>query len=225
MSVPRDAEDVSTDLANWVSSCLKDIKPTLVSASKQDIGDGAEIRLVRANPSPEPRARDRVNLTVSLDYLITLKSPEPLVEHRLLVELAMAAMESADFQIIDQAMALELCRSMGLPSCACLLVRAELRRSRALEQAPLVRSPAVTRLMDLNSVEGTVVGPGDVPVAGAVVSLNLSDRRVVTGPTGKFRFPIPSGVAARATVKARQATVTADLKAGSPTLIKLPLEV
>ncbi|MGE5722098.1 MAG: carboxypeptidase-like regulatory domain-containing protein [Sphingomonadales bacterium] len=224
MSVACDAKTVTQQLLDWIDHQLPNISAVPVSLLKSDIGDGIEVRLLDLSTRAEPRSPDRLSHTLLLDYLITVRFADPLTEHRHVGELALAVLESPDLQLVTDRQVPEACRLLGLPPSAGLILRAELRRTRDLPRAPLVREPAITRLSPLAWLEGVVVGPGDQPVAGAMVVLEGSDRTHITGPDGHFRFPSPSGNPVHATVRARSVTASAELGAGAPTIIKLPLE-
>lgn len=225
MTVACNANTVTQHLLDWVRLQLPNVRAEPVSLLKSDIDEGVEIRLLNLAPRAEPRSHDRLSHVLAIDYLVTLRFADPLIEHRNVAELALATLESSDFQMVTDRQVPEACRLLSLSPSAGLILRAELRRTRELPRAPLVREPAVTRLSPLVWLEGVVVGPGDQPVADATVMLDGSNRTHVTGANGQFRFAAPSGSPVHATVRARLVTTRAELGAGAPTIIKLPLEV
>ena len=85
------------------------------------------------------------------------------------------------------------------------------------------RELVITRTVPLGFVDGIVLGPGDVPVPGAVVILGDGDRSAVTGPDGRFRFASPAGAPVRVAARAHGRANSTAATAGEPAVITLPL--
>jgi hypothetical protein len=224
MSKSRDADDVTRELVDWVKGRCPGIPAAALRLADPPPDSGIGVRLIQVVPRMEPRARDRLIRTLALDYLISIRADDPLAEHRLVAELAFAIMDVPDYELVTGESAAQACRGAGLPPAAGLVVRSHASRVDEIAQAPLVREPAITRIAPLGFVDGIVLGPGDVPVPGAIVILGDGDRSAVTGPDGRFRFASPADapvqVAARAHGRANATAATA----GKPAVIKLPLE-
>jgi hypothetical protein len=109
-------------------------------------------------------------------------------------------------------------------------VRVPVRRERPEGVVHRVRFPVVTQMVPAEVLLGRVVGPGDVPIPGALVelpSLKLSTR---TDAQGCFRFPRvpPAATLGRLEVRAKGELLEVgaeSLATGTqPLLIRLPLK-
>ena len=161
---------------------------------------------------------------MTLDYLITVNLDDPIDEHSAVAELAFAAIESSDLEIATDCSVSDACQAIGLTPSAGLVLRTEARREYALQRAPLVRELPIVSVGGLAQAEGTIIGPNHIPIAGAIVTLDGSNRQVTTGPDGRFRFAVPEGTRPQITARARSREVTSKLTPNSPSLIPLPME-
>lgn len=224
MSMNAHADEVTQGLADWVRRHIPDTRVDAQPIGRDTDQDGIDIRLIALAPRFEPRQRDRLDRTIALDYLLSVRFADPLAEHRSLAELAFAAMETSGYEIVADKSPAEACASVGLKPSAGIVLRAQARLSQELPRAPLVREPAITRLAPLGYVEGVVVGPGDIPIAGAFVTLEGTERAAVTGPDGRFRFASPAGTPIHITARARSTEAAVSAEPGDPAVIQLPLE-
>jgi hypothetical protein len=224
MSKSRDADDVTRELVDWVKGRCPGVPATALGLADAAPQDGIGVRLIHVSPRMEPRARDRLIRTLALDYLISVRAGDPLAEHRLVANLAFAIMDVSDYELVTGQSAAQAYAAAGLPPAAGLVVRGHASRVDDIAQAPLVREPAITRVAPLGFVDGIVLGPGDVPVPGAVVILGDGDRSAVTGPDGRFRFASAADAPVRVAARAHGRTNATAATAGEPAVIKLPLE-
>src|SRR5205085_2426500 len=88
------------------------------------------------------------------------------------------------------------------------LLGAKYKQERAVPPTRYVRQPLVVHATPIIAFQGVVVGPGEMPIAGArveAVGLNLYER---TDSHGRFKFPtVPSGphpLNLRVTAKGRE---------------------
>lgn len=224
MSMSRHADEVTQGLVDWVRRHIPNTRVDAQPIGRDTGEDGIDIRLIALTPRFEPRQRDCIEHIVALDYLLTVRFADPLAEHRNLAELAFAAMETAGYEIVADRSPAEACAAIGLSPSAGIMLRAQARLSQELPRAPLVREPAIARLVPLGHVEGVVVGPGNVPIAGAFVTLEGDARAAVTGPDGRFRFATPAGTLVHLTARARSTEAAVSAEPGDPAVIQLPLE-
>jgi hypothetical protein len=224
MSKSRDADDVTRELIDWVKDRCPGTPAAALSLADSDPESGIGIRLIQVSPRMEPRARDRLIRTLALDYLISIRADDPLAEHRLVAELAFAIMDMADYELVADQSAAQACLASGLAPTAGLVIRSQARRVDDIAQAPLVREPAIMRVAPLGFVDGIVLGPGDLPIPGATVTLGDGDRSAVTGPDGRFRFASPADAPVQVAARAHGRANATAAAAGKPAVIKLPLE-
>src|SRR5262249_18738265 len=68
------------------------------------------------------------------------------------------------------------------------ILQVPLRRERLAAQAPPVRLPMVTQSVPAVAVVGRVLGPREIPIAGAFVELPSLDLVTQTDANGRFQF-------------------------------------
>ena len=237
MEINRHAGQITQELVAWVTQHLPDMRVSATSlggdahvaadsanATADGHASGVDIRLVGAAPRVTPITAGRKRAALALDYLLTVRLPDPLAEHRVISDLAFAALDSGDLELVTDHSVAEICRAHGLPPQSGLLLRTEARQERVLPQAPLVRFPANTSLTPLVQAEGVVTGPDNVPIPGALVTLAGSNRSMITGPDGRFHFAIPDGSPAQVTARAKSREVTGPLVSGPANAFPLPME-
>jgi hypothetical protein len=143
------------------------------------------------------------------------------------MELMLAAMEYEHAEVQADRDTLRLCIDLGLAPAPGLVLRAIVSRRRSGERdVPLVRFPLTIEPGELGLLQGSVLGPGDTPVAGAVVRAEGVDRTAQTDAFGRFRLYGPvGGAVVRLNVRARGVEINGQIEAGRPVILRLPLEI
>lgn len=198
---------------------------SLAPPSASRSGRGIGLYLLELGQTPPDRTARRPPLQLCLRYLVTTWADEPEEAHRLLGELVFAAVESEEFETDLDPLPAAAWAALGAPPQPSFVLRVPLRLERPQPPSKLVRRPLVIHAVARSSIHGLVVGPGDVPVAGARVelpALRLSER---TDTKGRFCFPTvpaePGAKALRVKAKGRELSVTAELPTpdGEPLVI------
>jgi hypothetical protein len=220
------ADDIGRDLVAWAKTVLPDAPSAAQPLGTRARSPGVDVRLLGLAPKAQPRSANPP-AAVDLDFLVTLQLADAFEEERALAELLLAAMERSDFEIVGGRSAAETCAALGIPVAAGFVVRTPLIRERERRRAPLVRFPLIVEAMDLAVIEGIVTGPGDVPIAGAHVTVHGLDKDARTGPDGRF---VIRGVphekdGLKLNVKARGVELDAAAIPGQNVVLHLPLEV
>lgn len=218
-----DGGTVSTSLRDWIRGIAPQIKAFIAGSAAGAEPEGIAIRLVGMVPRVVPLSPGRRSAALALDYLITAHLADPIAEHAAISEIAFAALDSSDFVLLPDCPVADLCASFAIPAAPGLVLRTELRRDVRLPQAPLVREPPVPQVEPLVQAHGRVVGPGNVPIPGALVTIAGSSSST-TGPDGRFRFAIPAGQSATVTARARSREATASLTPETETILTLQME-
>jgi hypothetical protein len=128
-----------------------------------------------------------------------VRAADPIVEQTGIMELMLAAMEHEHAEVATDRDTLKLCVDLGLPPALGFVLRAMFSSpSSGGCRAPLVRFPLTVAAGELGVLQGSVLGPGDTPVAGAVVRAEGVDRTAQTDAFGRFRLYGPVGEGRRA---------------------------
>jgi hypothetical protein len=186
-------EEVDQRLKAWVGEVTGDVPVSFAAPARNTGVHGISLYLLELGAAPPARSVRRVPLQFSVCYLITVSAETPERAHQLLGELVFAALENPDFEAELTSIPLELWTCLGVPPQPAFRVRLPVRRVRPEPPLRRVRFPLFTQMSPNEALLGRVLGPGDVPLPGALValpSLKLSTR---TDARGSFRFPfVPS---------------------------------
>ena len=218
-------EQVDRRLREWVTSTLEGVDVSLDLPGAKVKGPTVGLYLFELCRTPPARTTKRPPLQLSLRYLVTAQEARPEASHRLLGELMLAAMQDAELEVESEPVPLAFWTAFGTPPRPAFVLRVNLRVERDEPTAPLVRKPIRVDTAPLSGLEGLVLGPGDTPLAGAVVELPELRRLTETDHKGRFSFAsVPSGrCALRVRAKGRETTVTpSELTAhdGEPMIIR-----
>ncbi len=181
-------EQVDARLAEWAANVAGKVKVSLEPPRDDVSGSGVSLYLLDVSPTPPPRDPGRPLSQLVLRYLVTAWGEEPAAAHRLLAELAFAALETPGFELELEPPPLALWRALGARPQPAFLLKLPARRERPLKLAPLVRLPLQIDVAPLTALSGQVLGPGGIPIAGARVELPAAGKATRTGADGRFHF-------------------------------------
>ncbi len=227
--MPEGLEETTRELVGWTQEVLPGRAVVARSLGDRDCGEGVDLRLVGLAPQATPRAASPP-LTLAADYLVTVRAADPIVEQTGAMALLFAAMERDEAEVVLDRDALKLCLELDLPPGPGFVLRAMVSaaRRRTAAAAALVRFPLTIDAGELGVLQGSVLGPGDTPVADAVVRVEGVDRTARTDAFGRFRLRGP--VAAknkpvRLNVRARGVEIDSEVETDGPVILRLPLEI
>lgn len=183
---------VDQNLKAWVQQVLGDVNVSFAAPhndssdgiSRQDVG----IYLLRMIHKPAATSRYALPLEISLHYLITTWANTPEAAHQLLGELAFAALENPEFEVQLEPPSMDTWIALSRMPRPCFILSVPLKRDRPQRVAPLVRTMPVLQTSPMQAIEGTIVGQGDIPIAGASVEIPTLQRAAETDAQGHFTF-------------------------------------
>ena len=179
------ADQITHDLIDWIGAALPGVPVIARSLAVHEREDGVDVRLVGLSPKPPPRVAIPPSI-VELEYLVTLRMSDAFAEQRLVADLLLSAGDHAEYEIVTTRSAPELCVALGIPPAVGFVLKTPMLRPRTRKPAPLVRFPLEVHTADLCVIEGKVLGPGDIPIQGAVISTH--DRTARTDVNGMFHI-------------------------------------
>jgi hypothetical protein len=220
--------DADTRLAEWVASITPGAEVSYEPPAAAPAGKGVSLYLYELRPQPPPRTR-MPPVQATLRYLVTAWAASQVDAHALLGDLILAALETADMEVDQEPVPLEVWRLFGTPPRPSFVLSVGLRRDRDEPPVSMVRQQMIVKTAELRPLRGVVVGPGDVPLAGARVEIPLANLATMTDRLGRFAF---AAVAAgeyparlRVLARNRELTLTADVHSNEPLVIHFePLE-
>jgi hypothetical protein len=225
------------DLIDQIDRRLQEWVRTVVDVAEVSLGPpggpaterGVGLYLMELGHRPPSRGARRPPLQLTLHYLVTAWAERPDEEHRILGELALAALAHPEFEVQLDPVPVAAWTAFGVKPRPSFVVGVALRREHPEAVVPTVRTPPVVNTSPVGSLHGVVLGPEDLPVMGADVELPALQRSTRTDSRGRFRFAaIPTGPQVqrvRVRAKGQEVTVAAERAAGTgePVVVRLPL--
>ncbi|MBN1206807.1 MAG: carboxypeptidase regulatory-like domain-containing protein [Myxococcaceae bacterium] len=222
--------EVDQRLKAWVGELVGDTPVSLAVPDRSTLENGVSLYLLELGAAPPARSVRRVPLQFSVCYLITVGAETPERAHQLLGELVFAALETPDFEVELAPVPLELWAALGVSPRPGFRLRLPVRRERAEPRFQRVRFPLITQTLPNEALLGRVVGPGDVPIPGALVELPALKLSTRTDARGSFRFPLvpPREAIGRLEVRAKGEVLHVGAEALTPEegqlVIRMPLK-
>jgi len=181
-------EQIDKSLRDWVESTLGTVTLSFDRPNDSRTGRGVNLYLLELVDTPPLRSMKRPPLQLSLRYLVTTWADTAEEAHRLLGELVFAAMQHSPFEVELEALSAPLWRAFGVVPKPFFMLRVPLRKEQPEPASKLVRKPLVINTMRATQLQGVVLGPGDVPLAGAWVELPSLQYSTYTDAKGWFCF-------------------------------------
>jgi hypothetical protein len=194
--------------------------------------DGTTVTLTLIDIAPAPLPSGPAGLPplqLRARYLVTVAAADSGAEREAIADLAFTAGPIPEVDLEPKTPGLEIWRSLGIAMRPALLIAVLVQRQ---QHRPMrrVRQPLVAKWASSRPLLGVVVGPGDVPIAGALVEVEGLPQTAYSNYRGEFAFRAVPGDDPSPTlvVSAKGATVRVRVDGGAtsssaPLLIRIPL--
>lgn len=156
-------------------------------------------------------------LVLRLRYLVCPHAPEPRRALELLEAVVTAALDTPvvggqRMEVDLTPIAPETWVALGARQRPAITLRVDARHARAPDEVPVVLEPLRLVGATIRSLTGHVLGPGDVPLTGAEVTLRATGAAERTTATGAFTFDaVPAGAPVQLAVRAKGRFFVADV--------------
>ncbi len=184
---------IDRELLEWLKAT---VPKTMVSLSTPPAEAGDKplvscylLSLATAPPSRGASTGGPAPQQFALRYLISVSATAPEDAHRLLGPLVFAAMDRPGCEVELDMQPAELWLALGVIPRPAFLLRVPLRLARPEPTAGIVLHPIVINQSPLRPLAGRLVGPGDVPLAGARLELPSLQMSTRSDHRGYFIFP------------------------------------
>jgi Carboxypeptidase regulatory-like domain/Pvc16 N-terminal domain len=181
-------EQATGRLQSWIEASLGSTAIVLRPPASEQEGEGVSLYLFELRPEPVARSTKLNRVEVSLRYLITAWGDSSKA-HEFLDKLLVALTDHSDFQIEREPVPLEFWNALKVRPQPALVVRC--KSSYDIPQRPpkLVRK-VVMDTVEAASLTGVLLGPDNIPIAGALVEFPSLQANTKTDESGRFTFPL-----------------------------------
>lgn len=176
-------------LEEWLGTVAHPAKVHFVAPSEMKGKQGVCVYLIEVLTDTSTRGLQQPPLSISLRYLLTTWNETSTEEHSLLGRIVFAGAENKEIEVEPGSLPLAAWPSLGLNIRPSIVLKIALHRSRPAKLPPRVRSRPLVNFSALRAVEGQVLGPSRIPIAGATVTLPTLELQTRTDSNGAFRFP------------------------------------
>jgi hypothetical protein len=219
-------DHLDQQLTSWVDEVVPGATVTLdgpAAAAAADVG----LHLFELTDLPAARGGQRPPLQVQLGYLVTTGGDDVKRAHELLGSLLFAALQHPDYEVRFPGELSAYWTAAKVAPQPGFVLAVPLRQDIEVESAPPVTSALRIQSVGSQSLDGVVVGPGDLSIADAMIEIPSLALATRTDTRGRFRFrAVPtSGTALqiRVRAKAQEFPFTVDSSAPQPVTLRLDL--
>jgi hypothetical protein len=150
---------------------------------------GVTVHLLEMIPLQQARGpRQEVRLQIALKHLVAASSDTPEDAHQMLIRLLFAAMQHSEFEVDKEAPPLAMWQAFNAPPQPGFTLRYTVSEERPKDRSKLVRD-VIVHTVPAGPLTGTVLGPGDTPIAEALLELPSLNASVRSDYNGRFIFP------------------------------------
>lgn len=222
-------DKIDLTIGNWIRNVLPGIAVSLRPPLASETGQGVGLYLLGLIPTAPGRGLRQPPTRIVLRYLVTTWADEQEKAHQLMGDLVFAALENAEIEVELEPVPLDVWTAFGVTPRPSFVLRVPLQRARTQEVAPPVRQPLVIKASPMRSLDGLVVGPGNIPLMNARVELPALQLATETDFKGRFHFAAvpaePRDTLLRVRARGREFSVSANHTGNStePLVIQLQL--
>jgi hypothetical protein len=218
-------DEIDQQVAGWVEEILPGVSVTLdgPAAATADVG----LHLFEIADLPPARTEERRLVQVRLGYLVTTAGDDVALAHKRLGGLLFAALTHPDYGVRFAGDLSEFWSAAGVPPRAGFILTVPLRQPVDTVPPKPVQVPLIVQGAGVRTIEGVVLGPGDVPISDAYVEIPALALATRSDMRGRFRFAAvptaPPKQQVRVHAKTRDFPFTIDSSKPSPFVLRLDL--
>jgi hypothetical protein len=195
-------------------------------------GSGLTTYLLAIEPAPKLAGDPHrpVPVVLRLRYLVAAHGPSDAEALELIDRLLAASVDTplpADLEVDFAGVPIDVWQALGVRPRPAVTVRVTARYAPPVPEVPVVREPLKVVGAGVRLLRGTVLGNGDVPLAGAEVVVAATQATTRTSDRGAFEFTsVPDSLdPVRLAVRTKGRTFTADVRPddGEPVVVHCDL--
>ncbi len=181
-------DQADRDLQEWVKSVVPGIEVILGPPGQLAGKQGVSLYLLALSDPPPAWMNRQPATRVALRYLVTSWAADDVEAHRLLGQLVLAVMEKREYELDLARLPATLWTALSIAPRPAFTLCVPLHIERPEPVTRLVKGPLVIRGAPVISLQGIVLGPGDIPIVGASVEIPALSLSNHTDARGRFYF-------------------------------------
>ena len=216
-------DQADRELKAWVESIVTGVDVILGPPYQLNGKRGVSLYLLALANAPSEWAHRKPTMLVALRYLVTTWAEGEEEAHALLGKLVLAVMEKREYELELSELSATMWTALGIAPRPAFTLYAPLPLEQPKPTTKLVHGPLIVHSASVISLHGIVLGPSDVPIAGARVELPALQLSNYTNVQGRFYFSTvpPHGIQLIVKARGQVQSVTVE----RPTSDKKPLVV
>lgn len=219
-------DQVDRELQEWVKSVVMGADVVLGPPRQLEGKHGVSLYLLALTNPPQAWMNRQPPIRIALRYFVATWAGDDEEEaHRLLGKLVLAAMKKHEYELDLAEVPAAMWAALGIAPRPTFTLCVPLPIERPEPVTSLVQGPLVMRGTPITSLYGIVLGPGDVPIAGASVELPALQLRNHTDTGGRFHFPTVPGEAGSIRLLVKAKGLVQNVTVEQPTSGREPLAI
>ncbi len=176
-------EEVDAQVKNWIESVVGAVAVSFSAPIRDATQTGINVYLFDLADSPPASGAQTAPLQFAARYLITAHGSDA---HRLLSELAFAALADGEMDVTMGGISAETWLALNAPPQPALILTETVRKPRPEPPVHYVRHPMVVETRPTATFVGRVHGPNATPITGARIECPSLNRSTYSDTKGQF---------------------------------------
>lgn len=181
-------DKLDRQLKAWISETIK--QDTDISFAPPSLSSDKTIvsaYLYKLDNSLANSTARNIPFQITLCYLITVQSNNPIESHKLLGELLLAANERSDINIDLSGFNADFWQSLNMPPQPHFVMKIPLTLTEQSNETPaIIKEPTIVDLGFIKNIKGLLLGPDKQPISGAKITSTSTNATVLTNNNGIF---------------------------------------
>lgn len=184
---PHSLMQADEHVLSWARQTLATENVSLMVPKRRTSENAVSLYLLELTDAPPLRGPGRAPLQVQARYLVTVHNDTPAAAHSQLNALLFAAMSHPLFET-DFSISPTLWSALNLVPQPAFLLCVPVIVEQPLPATPVVREPPTIDGAPMMTLQGILLGPGDIPLANARVEYPSLQRVTTTNAQGEFHL-------------------------------------
>lgn len=181
-------DDIDQKLKEWIITVIDGkFEVSFDHPGIQKTGSVVSIYLFNMENSIQRSSNARnIPQQLTLSYLLTVHTEDPIEGHRYLGDILYAAKSHTDFEVEFLAVPSHFWQAFGTPPLPHFCIRVPVSMSREIENIPRIKMPPRVEIGSIIPIKGRILDPSSLPISDAKVTLINTKAVANTNAHGFF---------------------------------------